>query len=265
MSFILLYGRPGGGKTTLAASMTNLGYKVHFIDVDNKIPHMENLAPRVKNGSITYTPIKSKLVEGSLGARLKELSMTFTLAKVHKPALPLPPSKNPQGYLEYCDIITKFEKDQAKGEKPPADVLVCDSFTSLQEHMARVILCLQRQDKFTFDEWSMWKLNIEEFIETHQRLVGFFKHVIIICHEVMEKDELLGKIEILPSVDGSLKHKIGKNFTEVYHTFGEVRGGKISYKVATVPMDRAESRTSRKLNLVEPADFGVLFKEEKKA
>lgn len=265
MSFILIYGRPGSGKTTLAASMTKLGYKVLFIDVDNKVTSMYNLKPLLESGMVKAIPIKSRLVETNLGDRFKELSVTFQLAKDHKLA-PQKKDAQPSGYLEYCDIITKFEIDMVAGNKPEEQVLVCDSFTSLQEHMKRLVLYLQRQDKFSYDEWEMWKTNIEEFIHCHLRLQNYFKHVIIISHDTMEKDELLGKIAILPMVDGSMRHKIGKDFTEIYYTIVEVPTvGKPKYKVQTVPMHRAEGRTSRNIASVEEADFSVLFKGEKQS
>jgi len=262
MSFILLYGKPGTGKTTLAASMTKLGYKVLFIDVDNKIPYMYNLRHLLKSNQIRVIPIKSRLVETSLGERFKELSLIFKLAKEHKP-VPQRKEYQPKGYLEYCDIISNFENEMSEGKHSEEQVLVCDSFTSLQEHMKRLVLYLQGQDKFSYDEWEIWKTNIEEFIQCHLRLQNYFKHVIVISHEMMEKDELLGRIEILPMVDGSMKHKIGKDFIEIYHTIVEIpAAGKPRYKVVTVPKDRAEARTSRDIQAIEEADFSILFKEE---
>jgi hypothetical protein len=80
---------------------------------------------------------------------------------------------------------------------------------------------------------------------------------------MIEKDELIGKIEILPMIDGAMKHKVGKDFTEIYHTIVDVpKVGKPKYKVVTVPMDRCEARTSRNIETIEEADFSVLFADE---
>jgi hypothetical protein len=80
---------------------------------------------------------------------------------------------------------------------------------------------------------------------------------------MMEKDELIGKIEILPMIDGSMRYKIGKDFEEIYHTIVDVpKVGKPHYKVVTVPMDRCEARTSRPLEMIEEADFSILFSDE---
>jgi hypothetical protein len=254
MSFIYLYGRAGTGKTTLACSMTKLGYTVDLVDVDDKASEMENIKPLVKNGKVNIIPITSKLVEASLEERLKQLtSPTKVFLK----------SQEPKGYFEYCKIITSFETKMAAGETAKDHVLVTDSFTNLQEHMRRLFLHLNKRDKFTFDEWDMWKTNIEELVTSLRRLQGYFKHVIVISHEMMDKDEIIGKIEIMPMVDGSMKYKMANYFSEVFHTFVEVKNGKAAYKVATKPLDRADARTSRNLDIVEEADFFNLFKEER--
>ncbi len=256
MSFILLIGRPGTGKTTLACSMTKLGYHVRLIDVDNKAYTMYNIKSLIEQDLVRVTPIKSRLVETSLSERFKELHNVFN-------KIPNPKQKQPGGYLEYCDLITHYEEEMVKGNKPEEEVLVTDSFTSLLEHMKRLVLYIQKQDKFSYDEWEIWKTNIEEFVSVHSRLQGYFKHVIVISHEQMEKDELIGKIEIVPMIDGSMKHKIGKDFTEIYHTIVDVpKTGKPKYKVVTVPMDRCEARTSRNIDMIEEADFSVLFADE---
>lgn len=261
MSFILLIGKPGTGKTTLACSMTKLGYKVRLIDVDNKAYTMYNIKHLIDSNQVRVTPIKSRLIQTKLGDRFKELHTAF-LASETKSKMPYTKTQ-PEGYLEYCGIISHYEDEMALGNKPEEEVLVVDSFTSLQEHMKRLVLYIQRQDKFSFDEWEIWKTNIEEFISIHNRLQGYFKHIIIISHEQMEKDELLGKVEILPMVDGSMRHKIGKDFTEIYHTIVDVpKTGKPKYKVVTVPMDRCEARTSRNIDMIEEADFSILFADE---
>lgn len=255
MSFILLIGRPGTGKSTLACSMTKLGYKVRLIDVDNKAHTMYNIKHLIDQDMVRVTPITSRLVQTSLSERFKELHNIYNKLPTKQ--------KQPGGYLEYCDLITHYEDEMSKGNKPEEEVLVCDSFTSLLEHMKRLVLFIQKQDKFSYDEWEIWKTNIEEFVSVHSRLQGYFKHVIIISHEQMEKDELIGKIEIVPMIDGSMKHKIGKDFTEIYHTVVDVpKTGKPKYKVVTVPMDRCEARTSRNIDTIEEADFSILFADE---
>jgi len=261
MSFILEIGRPGTGKTTLACSMTKLGYRVRLIDVDNKANTMYNIKHLIEQDLVRVTPIKSRLVETRLKDRFKELHASFQAAQSK---IKMSPTKaQPEGYLEYCDIIGHFEDEMAKGNKAEEEVLVCDSFTSLLEHMKRLVLFIQKQDKFSYDEWEIWKTNIEEFVSVHSRLQGYFKHVIIISHEMMEKDELIGKIEIVPMIDGSMKFKIGKDFTEIYHTIVDVpAAGKPKYKVVTVPKDRCEARTSRNIDTIEDADFSVLFADE---
>jgi hypothetical protein len=64
-------------------------------------------------------------------------------------------------------------------------------------------------------------------------------------------------------IDGSMKYKMAAYFTEVYHTFVEVKGNQAAFKVATKPVDRADARTSRKLDIIETADFANLFADEK--
>ena len=129
MAFILLYGLPGSGKTTLAASMTHLGYKVRFIDVDDKVRLMENLRPELERGTIKVTPILSKLTESSMGEAIMTPKKALTIM--------------PQGYLEICDAVTKYEEDIKKGEFPQEEVLVIDSLTSMTEHMKRLIAHIQ--------------------------------------------------------------------------------------------------------------------------
>lgn len=255
MAFIFLYGRPGSGKTTLAASMTKLGYKVLFLDIDDKVREMINLKPLVDSGQIKVIPIMARITETSLEDRLKE--MQKVAQKI--PVL----SKEPQGYLEYCKHITVFEKEMSESKTSDYQVLVCDSLTTLQEHMRRLILHMSKREKFTYDEWDIWKSNLEEFAAVHRRLQNYFKHVIIISHEALERDELIGKIEIVPMIDGSMKYKMAAYFTEVYHCFVEVKNNIASFKVATKPLDRADARTSRKLDIVADADFSTLFADER--
>jgi archaellum biogenesis ATPase FlaH len=255
MSFIYLYGRAGTGKTTLACSMTKLGYKVHLIDIDDKAGEMVNIQSLIKSGKVVVDAVKSRLVEQTFEERIKHL--TGQTPKIYLK------NKEPKGYLEFCGKITAFEQLMITEEKTAKDtVLVIDSFTILQEHMRRLFLHLNKKDKFTFDEWDMWKTNIEEMITALRRLQGYFKHVIVISHEMMDRDEIIGKIEIMPMVDGSMKYKMSNYFSEVYHCYVDTRGGKANYMVATKPRDRADARTSRDLKEVEEADFAILFKEE---
>ena len=261
MAFILLYGLPGSGKTTLAASMTHLGYKVRFIDVDDKVRLMENLRPELERGTIKVTPILSKLTESSMREAIMTPKKALTIM--------------PQGYLEICDAVTKYEEDIKKGEFPQEQVLVIDSLTSMTEHMKRLIAHIQGKSHFTYDEWAIILSNLEEFFYIMKGLLEVppepsvldhpgFKHVIIIAHETTERDETTGRIQTLPCIEGQMRHKVGKYFEEVYYCLVELtKTGVPVYKVLTVATERYTARSSRTIPAWIESDFSIIFGKKK--
>ena len=250
MSFIFIYGRPGTGKTTLPSTLCKMGHKVLYIDVDQKVAKMVNLRKLLDSGDIQVRTIEAKLTEVNLRHRI----LTPKTALI----------KQPKGYLEFCDIITEFEKMIDNNESHACSVLVVDSLTSLLEHLFRLILHLQKKEHFTFDEWGILLTNLEEFFYTMLRLQKLFTHVIITAHEQTEIDEDTGRITaILPQIQGSMRNKVGKYFEEVYYTTVTTsKAGPPKYMVTTKPIDKCIARTSRDIGTTEEADFAILFKED---
>lgn len=261
MSFIFLYGRPGSGKTTLATSMTKLGYKVKIVDVDNKASDMININQLINQKKIVIISLSSTLTESSLRDRITHITAGakgFSLA---------PPTRQPQGYLEFADIIDSLAKLRVEGKKDPdgCDVLVApDSLTTLLEHLKRLIMFLSKKGKFEFDEWAAWLSNLEELFHSLQSFCGMYKHVIVTAHEMTEVDNDTGRVTgIYPLIEGSMRYKVGDYFNEIYHCVVNVpKEGKPEYYVETRSVNKAEARTSRNLDTLEDSDFITLFKEE---
>jgi hypothetical protein len=223
--------------------MAKLGHKVLFIDLDQKVKDMRNL-DELRNNLVIW-PIEQRLLEGSLKT------------KVLQPHLAL--IKQPKGYLQFAELIDKLE--QAAEPPEGCSVLVIDSLTSLIEHLKRLLLHLAKRDKMTFDEWGILLANLEELFYTLMHLQHLFKHVVVIAHEQVERDEETGRIlAVLPAIEGSMRNKVSKYFSEVYHCDTiETKTG-IQYVIHTKPFNKAEARTSLNLEPVMPADF-TIYKE----
>lgn len=240
--FALIYGKPGTGKTTLACSLAKK-MRVLLIDVDNKARFMVNLKELVESKNLEIFPIAEKLTSSTLRDRITSPKTSIL--------------KKPQGYLMICDKITELEQ-----KEPMHDVIVLDSLTSVQEHMKRLVMSIQGRDKFTYEEWAIILANLEELIVTMNYLTEKYQHVILIAHEMIEKDELTGKIEVLPFVEGQMRNKIGKYFTEVFYTFVESqKNAKPLFKVATVSNERFMARTTMNLDPIETCDLVELLEK----
>lgn len=242
MSSIVLYSPPGGGKTTMAFTMCKLGYHLEYYDADQKVLKMENIQKYLPQATIV-TP-KSSLVEGDLKRRI-------LMPKA-------PPVRQPKGYLEFLEWITMLQGQPQ--EWFTGKVGVIDSATTLFSHMRRLILHVQGRGAMEIQDWGIILSNLEELFTTFFSLP--FEHTILIAHDQTERDELIGKVEIKPLIDGQMKNKVGLYVEEMYYLQPEITKDKSIYQILTRPIGRVtQVRTSRDLKTYEPADFSIIFKK----
>ena len=247
MSSIFIYGRPGSGKTTLAASMTKLNLHVHFLDMDRKIPLMKNLQQQLEQEQLTYWQPQSPLVEESL----REIAQS---------ALKYYPRRQPKGYLELVDQLEHLK------QHPQGDVLVLDSISRVNEHLKRLLKFFQRKPKLDFDGWDAILNNYEELFSEFYRLQPEpYKHCIIIAHAKDDTIEELKTSELKPLLDGQFRDKVGGYVEELYFATVEATNPHqpAKYWVVTKPVGKiTQARSSRPLPTRAPADFSLLFKQE---
>jgi hypothetical protein len=82
-----------------------------------------------------------------------------------------------------------------------------------------MISFIQKKEKFGFDEWAIYAGNLEDFFYLLMTLQKVFKHIIVIAHDQIDKDEETGRIvKVTPAIQGATKNTIFRYFEEVYYT-----------------------------------------------
>jgi len=254
MSSFLLIGPPGCGKTTALATASKLG-PVAVIDFDNKMHKMENLKPYLRTkdnpkGNLIQIPVNYPL--SMIG--LRRLAIT----KADQGGAQA--SAQPKGYLSFVDVVEKIEKDNYCWEGVKLFGLGLDSYTSMQEHIKRLLLSANNKMNMTLPLYGTLLTNLEEVNNTFIRMPI---HTFILAHEKLKKDELTGKITCAILVEGQMSNKIGKDFEEIYYLTKTISGvgnaTKAEYKMMTVGDSMRSARTSRTLPALLDPDFSKIL------
>lgn len=251
--FIALQGRPGSGKTTMAATMTKLGYHVHFIDLDEKIKTTHNLKELLGEGKISYVECPHPLNERSLSdmARL-DLKKQF-------------PTVSPKGYIWLCEYIEELP-NLFEGR---TDVIpVIDSLSSLNRHLKNLMRFYAKAPKLGFDGWDVILQNYQALFDTIKSMTPKpFPHFIINIHvrDDIIKDGEDTRVESRPFLDGQFRDELASYLEEFYflevETFGKI--GTPKYVAYTKPVQGIKIARSSVTNAVKVnCDFKEILGEE---
>ena len=244
----LLIGQPGTGKTTMALTAPK---PVLVIDIDNKLHKMVNAEELLKSGEVIQWAITDPLSTMSL-SRLAVIDP--------KPSASIS-IQRPKGYIQIADMVDRLvEKGcviENNGKEVKVNTVVIDSYTSLNEHLKRLLMAVNGTSTMTLPLYGTALTNFETFNNTVLRLPA---NVIFIAHERIDKDELSGKISYRCLIDGQMSEKIGKDFEEVYYLEKTTSGDSVKYEALTVGNSMKSCRTSRVLPAKVEPNFGNIYK-----
>ena len=132
-------------------------------------------------------------------------------------------------FLDIKDAVSLAGKDDS------VKSIIMDSLSGLATAAMEYTQTINKTTgkKPTFDDWSGFANTMMDFIVY---LKSFNKHVLLICHEMFEKNEHTGRIWSLPAIQGQMKGKITNYFDEFYHAEVDERPGKPSlYRLLARP------------------------------
>lgn len=242
----LLIGPPGCGKSTAASTAPE---PILYLDMDQKVSKMTNIADKVKSGKILVWTPEEKLFTGKLSSFVT--GATNSQAKLTQ--------KQSKGYIKLAEILDELDQSGCVYKGVKINTVVLDTFTSTEEHLKRLLMSANGVVTISQPLWGTILTNNENLISA---LLNLKANIIVIAHEQAVKDELTGQITYTPLIGGSFKDKIGKDFEEVYFMEKRVSGDKAIYEMLTIGNSMKSCRTTRELNSRVPPDFGVIYGKE---
>jgi hypothetical protein len=246
----LLIGNPGSGKTTAASTVP--GIKL-YIDTDNKLHKMHNLRSKLESGEI---------IQWAITEPLSDVSLTRLAGAPTRPGKQFVIPR-PKGYFKIAEMIDSLVESGCiikndDGKEVKVDTVVLDSYTSMSEHLKRLLMAVNETNTMSLPLYGTALTNYETLNNTLLRLPA---NVIFICHQKINKDELSGRISYQPLVEGQMAGKIGKDFEEVYYLEKRIQGDKAKYEMLTVGSSAKQCRTSRILPARVEPDFSKIYKQ----
>lgn len=162
----------------------------------------------------------------------------------------------PVGY----DIIDRTEEGKVVGpgerftrlskcihtaaQLPEVKTIVIDSASKLQDYLVDEILRQQGAKVMTIQHWGFLMKAWKELIS---QLSTYRKHLVLIAHEEVEKDEVDQQLKYFLAIQGKTRYFIASLFTDVWRCEVETTGGlkpKYTWQIRTMPDRRYALKNS---------------------
>ncbi len=120
------------------------------------------------------------------------------------------------GISAYQDLELKLRMFEQECE---FETLIFDSITTMQEARLQMLIQLSGKKTASQAEWGMLIIKLREFLDAVTKIKD--KHIVVITHEMLVQDELIGEISYMPVIYGKkLPAQFPLFFDETYRLVG---------------------------------------------
>ena len=184
--------------------------------------------------------------------------LDFTADRTSKGRMPEYVKASHDLIQKYNEIVKSLAKDGTYDGKGPFKTLIIDSLTGLFRNWEEMILKMNGTSQLSIQDYkTLQSVLFGQFIPTMKTLQKKIPFIILIDHEMMEKDELTGRIMQFPvGPSQNMGKMLGREFDEIWRMVVEPNGER-AWRTTKDGLFQAGSR----LNLpptIKPATFESL-------